>query len=83
MGPTVKIFDTMTDSIGLYFQNFFRMSFRAAAFDETKRAWINQWTIFTGHGGFPGHLLWRLYCPYLKGRTIPIFDSSAFGTNSP
>ena len=46
LGPTVKIFDTMTDSIGLYFQNFFRMSFRAAAFDETKRAWINQWTIF-------------------------------------
>lgn len=63
LGPTVKIFDTMTDSIGLYFQNFFRMSFRAAAFDETKRAWINQWTIFTGHGGFPGHLLWASLLP--------------------
>lgn len=74
MGPTVKIFDTMTDSIGLYFQNFFRMSFRAAAFDETKRAWINQWTIFywawwISWSPFVGVFIARIS----KGRTIREF----------
>ena len=74
LGPTVKIFDTMTDSIGLYFQNFFRMSFRAAAFDETKRAWINQWTIFywawwITWSPFTGVFIARIS----KGRTIREF----------
>lgn len=74
LGPTVKIFDTMTDSIGLYFQNFFRMSFRAAAFDETKRAWINQWTIFywawwISWSPFVGVFIARIS----KGRTIREF----------
>lgn len=46
MGPTVRIFDTLTESLGSYLQNFFGMSFRAAAFDNTKRSWIDNWTIF-------------------------------------
>ena len=46
VGPTVKIFDNMTESIGLYMQNFFEMSFRTAAFNGDERAWIDTWTIF-------------------------------------
>lgn len=46
LGPTVRIFDTLTDSIGLYLQNIARMSFRAAPLDADQRAWINDWTIF-------------------------------------
>ena len=46
IGPSVRIFDNLTESIGTYLQNFFRMSFRSAAFDGTKREWINSWTIF-------------------------------------
>lgn len=46
LGPTVKIFDTFTESIGLYLQDFFGMSFRAAAFNGGERGWIDSWTIF-------------------------------------
>lgn len=46
VGPTVKIFDNMTESIGLYMQNFFEMSFRTAAFNGDERAWIDSWTVF-------------------------------------
>lgn len=46
VGPSVLIMDTFTDSIGSYLQNFFRMSFRAAALDATHREWIDGWTIF-------------------------------------
>ena len=46
VGPTVKIFDNMSESIGLYMQNFFEMSFRTAAFNGDERAWIDTWTIF-------------------------------------
>ena len=46
VGPTVKIFDNMSESIGLYMQNFFEMSFRTAAFNGDERAWIDTWTVF-------------------------------------
>ena len=46
LGPTLLIFDTFTDTIGSYFQNLPRMSFRAAPLDDSDRAWINTWTIF-------------------------------------
>lgn len=74
LGPTVKIFDTLTDSVGNYVQNFFRMSFRAAAFDETKRTWINTWTIFywawwLSWSPFVGVFIARIS----KGRTIREF----------
>jgi BCCT family osmoprotectant transporter len=46
VGPTVKIFDNMTESVGLYMQNFFEMSFRTAAFNGDERAWIDTWTVF-------------------------------------
>ena len=46
LGPTLLIFNTFTDTIGLYLQNLPRMSFRAAPLDDANRAWINSWTIF-------------------------------------
>jgi glycine betaine transporter len=46
LGPTLLIFNTLTDTIGLYLQNLPRMSFRAAPLDDANRAWINDWTIF-------------------------------------
>jgi len=46
IGPTVQIFNTLTDSIGLYISNFFRMSFSAGSFGQYNRDWINTWTIF-------------------------------------
>ncbi|MDQ0222638.1 BCCT family transporter [Streptococcus moroccensis] len=97
LGPTVQIFNTLTDSIGLYLQNFFQMSFRAAAFDGSKREWINTWTIFywawwISWSPFVGVFIARIS----KGRTIREFLSvvllvpstlsfvwfSAFGTLS-
>ena len=39
-------FNTLTDSIGLYISNFFRMSFSAGSFGQYNRDWINTWTIF-------------------------------------
>ncbi|MGT2666064.1 BCCT family transporter [Streptococcus rifensis] len=97
LGPTVQIFNTLTDSLGLYLQNFFQMSFRAAAFDGSKREWINTWTIFywawwISWSPFVGVFIARIS----KGRTIREFLSvvllvpstlsfvwfSAFGTLS-
>lgn len=46
LGPTIKIFDSMTNSLGNYLQNLPQMSLSTAAFNETKRAWTNVWTIF-------------------------------------
>lgn len=46
LGPTLLIFNTFTDTIGLYLQNLPRMSFRAAPLDDANRTWINGWTIF-------------------------------------
>lgn len=74
IGPTVRIFDTLTDSIGNYLQYFSKMSFRSAAFDDTKRSWINTWTIFywawwISWSPFVGVFIARIS----KGRTIREF----------
>ncbi|WP_161979270.1 BCCT family transporter [Streptococcus sp. S784/96/1] len=46
LGPTVKIFDTMTNSLGNYLQNLPQMSLSTSAFNDMKRLWTNNWTIF-------------------------------------
>ncbi|MGO3018742.1 MAG: BCCT family transporter [Anaerococcus sp.] len=74
VGPTVKILDTFSNSIGLYLQNFFDMSFRSAAFEPSKRGWINSWTIFywawwVSWSPFVGVFIARIS----KGRTIREF----------
>lgn len=74
VGPTVRIFDTFTNTIGLYLQNFFIMSFRSAAFFNERRSWINSWTIFywawwISWSPFVGVFIARIS----KGRTIREF----------
>lgn len=74
IGPSVRIFDNLTDSIGNYLQNFLQMSFRSSAFDPEKRGWINMWTIFywawwISWSPFVGVFIARIS----KGRTIREF----------
>lgn len=74
VGPTVRILDTFSNSIGLYMQNFFGMSFRSGAFYTQNRAWINDWTIFywawwISWSPFVGIFIARIS----KGRTIREF----------
>ena len=38
VGPSVKIFDTFTESLGSYINNFFDMSFRTAAFNSDQKS---------------------------------------------
>lgn len=74
VGPSVRIFDNLTDSIGNYLQNFLQMSFRSSSFDPEKRGWINMWTIFywawwISWSPFVGVFIARIS----KGRTIREF----------
>lgn len=74
VGPSVKILNTFTESVGLYLQNFFNMSFRTAAFNEGQREWINNWTVFywawwISWSPFVGIFIARIS----KGRTIREF----------
>lgn len=74
LGPTLLIFNTFTDTIGTYFQNLVRMSFRAAPIDGENRAWIDAWTIFywawwISWAPFVGIFIARIS----KGRTIRQF----------
>ncbi|MDS9472733.1 BCCT family transporter [Sporosarcina pasteurii] len=46
VGPTLLIFNTFTDSIGMYLQNIIQMSFNAAPVDKDLRSWIDGWTVF-------------------------------------
>ncbi|TWT00177.1 BCCT family transporter [Planomicrobium sp. CPCC 101079] len=73
-GPTLLILNMFTDSIGSYFQNLLRMSFRAAPIDAENRAWIDGWTIFywawwISWSPFVGIFIARVS----KGRTIRQF----------
>lgn len=74
IGPSVRIFDNLTDSIGDYLQNFLQMSFRSSSFDPGNRGWINMWTIFywawwISWSPFVGVFIARIS----KGRTIREF----------
>lgn len=74
VGPSVRIFDNLTDSIGNYLQNFLQMSFRSSSFDPEKRGRINMWTIFywawwISWSPFVGVFIARIS----KGRTIREF----------
>ncbi|PSL32958.1 glycine betaine transporter [Planomicrobium soli] len=74
LGPTLLILNMFTDSIGSYFQNLMRMSFRAAPVDDENRAWIDAWTIFywawwISWSPFVGIFIARVS----KGRTIRQF----------
>ncbi len=63
VGPTVKIFDNMTESVGLYMQNFFEMSFEPPHLTVTNAPGLIPGPCSTGHGGFPGHPSWASSSP--------------------
>ncbi len=76
VGPSVRIFDNLTNSLGNYLQNFLAMSFRSSSFYPEKRGWINSWTIFywawwISWSPFVGVFIARIS----KGRTIREFIS--------
>ena len=74
VGPSVKILNEFVDTIGLYLQDFFRLSFRTAANHSDQRQWIQNWTIFywawwISWSPFVGVFIARIS----KGRTIREF----------
>ncbi|WP_440108043.1 glycine betaine uptake BCCT transporter [Planococcus halotolerans] len=74
LGPTLLILNMFTESLGAYFQNLVKMSFRAAPIDGENRAWIDGWTIFywawwISWSPFVGIFIARVS----KGRTIRQF----------
>ena len=50
------ILNTFTNGLGNYIANFFSMSLRIPSGGQ-KFQWLQNWTIFTGHGGYLGHHL--------------------------
>lgn len=46
VGPSLLIMNTFVDTLGMYMQDFLRLTFRTAAFDTEQQAWIKTWTLF-------------------------------------
>lgn len=74
VGPSIQILNSFVGSIGLYLDDFFRLSFRTAAYDSTTRRWIQKWTVFywawwISWSPFVGVFIARIS----KGRTIKEF----------
>ena len=72
VGPTVFIFDTLTQAIGGYLSSIVPLSFRTSAFGD--REWLSAWTIFywawwISWAPFVGTFIARIS----KGRTIGEF----------
>lgn len=72
LGPTVKIFNIFSESIGSYLNGFLKMSLKTNAFGDQK--WMSNWTIFYWSS-------WVAWTPFVgtfiarisKGRTIREF----------
>lgn len=46
VGPSLKIMNVFTDTIGSYFNDLAQMSFRLAPTNEENQTWIQDWTVF-------------------------------------
>lgn len=46
LGSTLFTLNLFTDTLGSYFQEIVKLSFRIAPLNEENRTWINNWTIF-------------------------------------
>jgi len=76
LGSGVKMMNTFTETLGLYMQDFLRMSTRTGAGNAAQQAWINKWTMFYW-------AWWLAWSPFVgvfiarisKGRTIREFVS--------
>lgn len=74
IGPTVRIFNFTTESIGAYLNSFLELSFRTEANNPQGQAWMQQWTImywswWISWSPFVGIFIARIS----KGRTIREF----------
>lgn len=74
VGPSVKIFNSLVESIGFYISDFFDLSFRTAAYNQDMNEWIRKWTMFywawwLSWSPFVGVFIARIS----KGRTIKEF----------
>ena len=73
-GPTLLIFNMLTDSFGGYLGNIVQMSFRTSPLNASNREWLDNWTIFYW-------AWWISWAPFVsmfiarvsKGRTIREF----------
>ncbi|WP_100012804.1 glycine betaine uptake BCCT transporter [Lentibacillus sediminis] len=76
LGPTVYIFNSLTDAIGMYLQTLPSESFRLAPNDPDERQWVMDWTVFFW-------AWWIAWSPFVgifiarvsRGRTIREFLS--------
>jgi len=76
LGPSIKIMNTFTETLGAYLQDFLRMSARTGAGDVAQQAWVNKWTMFYWSW-------WLAWSPFVgvfiarisKGRSIREFVS--------
>lgn len=75
IGPTLFIFDSLTQNIGYYLQHFFKYSFWTEAYAPAEKAgWQNSWTVFywawwISWSPFVGMFIARVS----KGRTVREF----------
>ena len=60
-------------NVGDYVNRFMGMTLNSFAFDRPVE-WMNNWTLFSGRGGWPGRRLWACsWRAFSRGRTIRQF----------
>lgn len=76
IGPRVEMFNTLSESIGVYLQDFMRISTRTGTGSVSQQNWINDWTMmywawWIAWSPFVGIFIARIS----KGRTVREFVS--------
>lgn len=64
MGDTEFLMNALVLNVGDYVNRFMGMTLNSFAFDRPVE-WMNNWTLFSGHGGLHGHRLWGCSGAYL------------------
>nr|VXZ87420.1 choline transport protein BetT [Klebsiella pneumoniae] len=57
MGDTSFLLNALVLNVGDYVNRFMGMTLNSFAFDRPVE-WMNNWTLFSGRGGWPGRRLW-------------------------
>ncbi len=73
MGDTSFLLNALVLNVGDYVNRFMGMTLNSFAFDRPVE-WMNNWTLFSGRGGWPGRRLWACSSARIsRGRTIRQF----------
>ncbi len=73
MGDTSFLLNALVLNVGDYVNRFMGMTLNSFAFDRPVE-WMNNWTLFSGRGGWPGRRLWACsWRAFPRGRTIRQF----------